>query len=207
MVTLQNPFTMTIAGSTSSGKTYFVRDLIKNRDKLFNEPVNKIYYHYSIWQDIFTEMEKEDGIIFIEGLPNMDELEPHSWLILDDLFSQLARNKDMEELFCVKSHHNSISVIFITQSFFYDSKVMRCVTRNSFYVVLFKSPRMASVVEYLSRQIWPQRPLFLPDAYNKATADKKYSYLFLNLHPNTDQKLAVLSNIIPKENEYPHVFI
>lgn len=113
MVTLQIPFTMTIAGSTFSGKTCFVRELIKNRHVLFDEQVTKVYYHYSVWQPIFTKMEK-DGVVFVEGLPNMDELQPNSWLVLDDLFSQLAKSPNMETLFCVRSHHNSISVIFIT---------------------------------------------------------------------------------------------
>lgn len=180
--------------------------LIKNRDKLFGAKFKNVYYNYAVWQPLFTEMEKE-GVTFSEGLPNIEEIEKDSLLILDDLFVQLSQDKSLTDLFCVQSHHKNISAIFITQSFFYDSKVMRCVTRNSHYIVLFKSPRMAAVVDQLSRQIWPQRPNYLLDAYNKATKDKKYSYLFLNLHPSADEKLAVLSNILPSENDYVHVFI
>lgn len=207
MVTLQAPFTMTIAGSTGCGKTYFVKQLIEKRKELIDAPLNNIYYNYTEWQPIFSEMEKDDGVKFAEGLPNMDEIETNSLLILDDLFTQLANNKDLVDLFCVKSHHKQISCVFLTQSFYYDSKVMRCVTRNSHYLTLFKSPRMAAVADQLSRQLWPQRPNYLLDAYNKATKDKPFSYLFLNLHPSAEEKLAVLSNIIPKENDYPHVFI
>ncbi len=198
---------MTIAGSTGCGKTYFVKQLIEKRNLLIDPTPKNIYYNYAQWQPIFSEMEKEDGVKFADGLPNMDELEPDSLLILDDLFMQLANNKELVDLFCVTSHHKRISCIFITQSFYYDSKVMRCVTRNSHYLALFKSPRMAAVVDQLSRQIWPQRPNYLLDAYNKATKDQAFSYLFLNLHPGAEEKLAVLSNIIPKENDYPHVFI
>lgn len=207
MVTLLVPFTMTIAGSSSSGKTYFVKQLISRGNSVFSAPFTSIHYHYTAWQPLFTDMEKEEGIVFSEGLPSLDELEPGSLLVLDDLFTQLAQNKDLVDLFCVKSHHNKISVIFVTQSFFYDSKVMRCVTRNSHYFVLFKSARMASVVDTLSRQIWPQRPNYLLDAYNKATKDKPYSYLFLNLHPSAEEKLAVLTNLLPVEGDYPRVFI
>ena len=111
MVTLQLPFAMTVAGSASSGKTFFVKELIRHRLQLFSQPVSKIYYHYSVWQPMFDEMEKQDGVIFGEGVPNIDELEHNSLLVLDDLLTQLAGNKDMEELFCVKSHHNNVSVI------------------------------------------------------------------------------------------------
>jgi hypothetical protein len=207
MVTLQAPFTMTIAGSTSCGKTYFVKQLIEKRKQLIDAHLTNIYYNYAEWQSIFSDMELQDDVKFAEGLPNINELEPNSLLILDDLFMQLANNKELVDLFCVKSHHKNISVIFITQSFYYDSKVMRCVTRNSHYLTLFKSPRMAAVADQLSRQLWPQRPNYLLDAYNKATKDKLFSYLFLNLHPSAEEKLAVLSNIIPKEGDYPHVFI
>ena len=43
---------------------------------MFSEPVNKILYCYSIYQDTFDSMKKEvEGIEFLEGIPSRAEIE------------------------------------------------------------------------------------------------------------------------------------
>jgi hypothetical protein len=205
-VQLQVPFTMIVAGTTSSGKSSWIRKLMKQRAEMFSQPVNRVYYHYAVWQPAFADA-SDEAIEYHEGLPNVDELEPHSLLVLDDLMTQLAKDKSMMDLFCVKSHHNNISVIMVTQHFYFDSPIMRVVSSNAHYIGLFRSPRMGAVVEQLSRQMWPGRKGYLADAYQKATKDKLYSYLFLNLHPSADAKLAVTSNVLPSPGEYTRVFL
>lgn len=82
---------------------------------------------------------------------------------------------------------------------------MRCVTRNAHYIVLLRSPRAMGAVSALNQQIWPHRKNFLQDAYVKATK-QPYGYLFLNLHPTTEERLMVLSHVLPSEG-YTHVFV
>lgn len=101
--------------------------------------------------------------------------------------------------------HKNINFFRAGQSFFFDSKELRCATRNAHYLVFLKSCRAAAAVATLGLQIWPHKKNFLPDAYEKATKEK-FSYLFLDLHPSTDEKLRVQSQVLPGEG-YTHVFL
>lgn len=205
VVRLNHPFTMIVAGMQSSGKTTFIQALIRQRNELFSPPVEKVFYHYAIWQPLF-ENQSDPNVHYQEGVPNIDEIPENCLLVLDDLLSQMSNDKNLMDLFCVKSHHRSISVIFVTQSFFLDSMVYRVCTRNASYLIFFRSQRISSVIEHLSRQLWPHRRGFLLDAYNKATRNKSYSYIFLNLHPASEEKLSVLTDILPSEG-YTRVFV
>lgn len=208
MFTLPVPFTMMAVGSTHSGKSSFIVRMIKEQSDLFAKPFKQIYYFYNEWQPLFEQLRTNRIVHFKEGAPTaecLDEIPPDSLVVIDDMLTKLCDSKDLVELFTVKSHHRRISVVFVSQSFFYDTKQMRCVTRNCHFIVLFKSPRMASVVEQLSRQIWPTKKNFLTDAYAKATKEP-YTYLFLDLHPSSPENLRVLSKIMPSD-EHAHVFL
>lgn len=165
---------------------------------MFTKPITNVRYHYAAWQPAFLDTSDPD-VHFVEGVPNVDEIPADTLLIIDDMLSQLANDKGLLDLFCVQSHHKSISVIFVTQSFYFDSRILRSVTRNAHYIVLFKSQRMAGTIEQLGRQLWPNRSGYLLDCFNKATLGKAYSYLFLNLHPSSDPKLTVLTNVLASE--------
>lgn len=195
---------MIVAGMQSSGKTVFIHSLIKQREEILSEPIRKVYYHYAIWQQTFAD-QSDPNVHYVQGVPNVDEIPNDCLLILDDLLGQMGNDKNLLDLFCVKSHHKSISTIFVTQSFFFESKIFRCVTRNAHYIVLFRSQRMVANIQQLSRQLWPKHPGFLSDAYDKATKGRPYSYLFLNTHPSADEKMAVMTNILPSEG-YTRVF-
>lgn len=92
------------------------------------------------------------------------------------------------------------SVIFTTQNLFYDSPIMRTVTKNAHHLVIFKGVRMNGSVQYLSSQLFPNKPKFLPVAFRLATENKRFSYLWLNLHPAVEnEKLRLISSILPSE--------
>jgi hypothetical protein len=201
------PFCLISAGSTQSGKSTFIKKLILERDQVFKQPFENVYYFYTEWQPAFTELEVR-GVQFEQGAPTVEtfsEIPRNSLVILDDLMTSLCKSTELVDLVTIKSHHKSISVVFTTQQFYWDSNEMRCVTRNAHYISLHKSPRMASVADQLGRQIWPQRKHYLLDAYNKAT-QQPYGYLFLDLYPSTPENLRVKTKILPSEG-YTHVFI
>ena len=54
-VRLKHPFTCTVAGPTSSGKTWFVFRLIKHANEMINPSPEKIVYCYGEFQPSFME--------------------------------------------------------------------------------------------------------------------------------------------------------
>jgi hypothetical protein len=76
---------------------------------------------------------------------------------------------------------------------------------NTHYLVLFKSPRDASQVATLARQMYPGKSRFVLEAFGDATK-KPYGYLFVDLKPDTDDAYRIRTNIFPDdERQYAYV--
>ena len=68
---LRHPFTMMVAASTGGGggKTYFVKDLLENREQ-FSPAPQRIVWIYGQWQPLYAEMQRIiPGIEFVKGIP------------------------------------------------------------------------------------------------------------------------------------------
>ena len=65
---IKSPGTACISGPTQSGKSTFMRKLIKHRDYIFSKAVDRILYCYGTWQDDFKEIQQYN-IDFHRGLP------------------------------------------------------------------------------------------------------------------------------------------
>jgi len=104
----------------------------------------------------------------------------------------------VSKLFTRGSHHTNTSVIFITQNIFHPSKESRTIALNTQYLVLFKNVRDKSQIAYLARQMYPSRSKHMVEAYTDAT-NAPYSYLFVDLKPDADEKLRLKANIFPDD--------
>jgi len=88
--------------------------------------------------------------------------------------------------------------LYLTQNLFYGSKQNRTISLNSHYLVLFKNARDATQISHLASQMYPGKSKFLIDAYRDATS-KPFSYLLIDLKPDTEDQVRVRSNIFPGE--------
>lgn len=71
----------------------------------------------------------------------------------------------------------------------------RNITLNSQYIVLFKNPRDQSIATSLARQMFPTKISKFQKVYGNAMS-QPYSYLFIDLKPETSDKVRLLSNIL-----------
>lgn len=192
---LRHPFTMLIAGPTGSGKTEFVKKLILGRSILCSPPPQKITYFYSEYQSTFDDMK---NVSFIKGLPEkiIDNVENEipQWLIIDDLMNEASNSKLISELFTKGSHHRNLSIILIVQNLFVKGSESRNISLNSQYIVLFKNPRNQIIASNIARQMFPHKIKQFQLIYDDATKTP-YSYLFIDLKPNTDDEIRLLTNI------------
>lgn len=196
---IQTPATMLIVGPTMSGKTYFVRDLINNSTDMFQPKIEKIYYSYKIFQDIFREMR---GVHFTEGLDDLpihERQDEHTLIIIDDQMSEMDSN--IMHLFTRGCHHNNISLIFITQNLFCQNKHFRTASLNSHYMVIFKNPRDTSQISNLARQMFPgKKSTGMISAYEDATRES-YGYLLIDLKSHTPEILRLRTCVLPNHGE------
>ena len=198
--TIQTPCTISVIGSTSSGKTTFISNLLW-KENIFAAKISKIMYCYSCFQPIFDEMIKDhSNIEFHEGLPSEEKIrdftdDNHNLIVLDDLMTKVASSEVMLNLFCQYSHHLNVSVIFISQNVFYGGKCSRSLTLNSHYFILFRNRRDISQIGVLGRQLFPGKQKEFLSVYREAVKEP-FGYLFIDIHPKSNEILSLRTDIL-----------
>jgi hypothetical protein len=204
LLALETPYTMLVGGSTGAGKSFFVNKLVKYQKLLHTNTFDRIVYVYSIMQDGYTELvDTIENFELVTSIPDDISRGDRTLLILDDQMLELGDSKLVAQLF-TKLRHNNISTIFVVQNIFHNSKYMRTINVNSQYIVMFNSPRDKNTLSILNRQIFPDKPKFLTEAFADATKEP-YGYIFLDLKPSTNPKLRVRTGILPNEQDFVYV--
>lgn len=199
----QHPFTAIIAGPTSSGKSWFIKRFLKEINCLVNGSIDEVIYCIPEGQVVDTEM---SYTTLYEGIPDVSmftDLKPRL-VILDDLMREA--NGDLVDLFTKGSHHYNLSVIFVTQNIFNQGKGRRDISLNAHYIVCFKNPRDKQQILHLSKQISPENPRYIQDAYNDATS-KPYGYLLFDLRQTTPDVVRYRTNIFQSDKPSNIVYV
>ena len=113
---------------------------------------DRIILYYGEWQAGYREFGK--NVEFREGLPQSSDYAGDSranLIIIDDLMAEAPTGrKVISNLFTKGSHHNNLSVIFITQYIFHQGKSQRDISINSHYIVVFRNLRDRAQILSLS---------------------------------------------------------
>lgn len=157
---LKHPCTCLVVGPTQVGKSFLVRQMI--RQNIYGSKIKCVKWCYLYPPDW---MHEEPDIEFIRGLPAT--FEKDDLIILDDHMHRL--NAKVAEIFTVVSHQCRISVILLLQNLFPKAAVMRDISLNSQYIILFKNSRDRAQFRYFGRQLYPENVKYFLDAYIKAT--------------------------------------
>ena len=118
-VRFSHPSTFLIAGPTCSGKTFFVRRMLQYLSKLFTPVPEKVVWLYGEYQSFFRDY---PSVVFEEGLSFLDRFAPgpRTLLIIDDLLHETT--DQVAQLFTKGCHHKNVSVIYLSQNLFHQSK-------------------------------------------------------------------------------------
>ena len=191
----------------------FVYRFLTNMELMYEagQSPEAVLYCYGVSQPLFEKMRREVAhITFHEGLPSIETIEdfagdkPHSLVILDDLHQDFVQERQMETLLTMSCHHKNMSVIFINHNIFYQGKHARTMALNTSYSVLFRNVRDQSQVAVLGRQMYPNKPGKLVEAYNDATS-QPYGYLLIDFTTETKDDMRLRTNIFPGEQMIVYV--
>jgi hypothetical protein len=157
----EHPFTCVLAGPTQSGKTVFIKNILKAPHLYIWEPPQRIIWCYGVYNEKQMESIKNVSklpIEFLEGLPDSNMFSTHerTLLILDDLMADVGKSKQVAALFTRGCHHKNISVFLLVQNFFHKGSEMRDVHTSTNYILLLDNPRDYAQLMYLARQCFPQ---------------------------------------------------
>lgn len=206
LLPFHSPCSILLVGPSQSGKTNLAFRIIKQSSPMFTKEPVRIVYCYSVYQDLFSTMEKEvENITFHEGLPSSEQVDEWSesrlpmLLVLDDLLANAVNNVEVLNLFTVKCHHQNISLIMLTQNLYHSGKFMRTISLNASYIICLKNHRDQHQLAILGKQILPGQSKYFMAAYELATK-KKYGYLLIDLSPHTEKTYLLRTNIFPGED-------
>ena len=208
-VRFKHSFTCMVAGPSFVGKTVFVKKLLSNVNYMVDKPPHKIVWFYSEYQPSYVEMVKTiPNIEFHENLPSdfksFTSSERPTLFVIDDLMDVVCDDKRVAALFTKGSHHNNVSIIYITQNIFQPGKQSRTISLNTQYYCLFRNNRDRLQINCLGRQMYPGRVKFFQEAYEDATKEK-YGYLFIDLKTDTPDELRLRTQIFPGERPIVYV--
>ena len=187
-----------VYGLSGNGKTTFIQRVLK--EKLVSDFPPTVYYFYKLKQPWMEEW-TTPKIHFIEGL-ELDKITPNSLVVIDDL-SQSKHNRTCE-LFLVGSHHQNISVFYLTQNLYPRDESCRLMTLNAHYLVLFTDMRSARQIKTLAHQLFDGADKDrLINALRKSI-NTPYSFILLTFVQDIPREITVLTDYW---SETPSVFI
>ena len=206
---LQHPFSMIVSGPSNSGKTYFVKTLIENVEKVISQKIENIVYIYACWQPLYDDLLKSRNINFVEGIPTSlcdDDLLPvnkNNLLIIDDLMNDASNNVEVQNVFTKYVHHRNLSCLYLVQNLFFQGKVSRTINLNTNYLVLFKNPRDKYQVMLMARQMFPGKSAFFMECFEDATS-VPYGYLLVDYKARTPDHLRLRTDLL---SDVPVVYV
>ena len=193
---LSNPCNILISGPSGAGKTTVALKLIKHRQCMFKKPIERVIYCYDRYQPVFNSYPE------VEFLQNFDDItfdkERSTLLIIDDKMGKITQA--LQDQF-TSGRHLNVSSVFLTQQLFLPDRRHRVISANCQHQVIMKSAKGMMNLELLSRQIFPRdKAKELCKCYENATG-APYSYIWLDLHPQTPDTVRVKSCVFPDEGD------
>ena len=119
----KHPTALLIAGTTGSGKSEFVKNLIENDG--IKGKITKIYFFLPRLEPLLIETDDKTKIFLEQGLPTQDWIsnnfkpgDNETLLVIDDQWTEAVKSAAVENLSCFGRRHYGCSLCFITQNFF-----------------------------------------------------------------------------------------
>jgi len=185
---IQIPFRMLICGSSGSGKTQTLMNLIKvmsgTFEKIYIITKNSDEPIYNWLKEKFKDTKEIEVREGIANLPDIDKLdkEVQSLIVMDDLVGE-KNQKPMEQFF-IRARKKNASMCYISQSYYAVPKMIR---NNLTYLIIKQVSSMKNLVMIGNEYSLGIDKNHLIKMYKHSTEDKA-SFLMIDLEGDPKQR-------------------
>lgn len=198
---LRAPFNMVVAGPSQVGKTTFVHRLL--RSNMINPTPDRIVYAYGELQPSLEDLRNtpphQSAVELHQGWSSSitEDMKPSqkNLLVLDDVMNDCRDDTALSNLFIRGGHHRNISVIFLTQNYFFGGRSAVDVRRNTHYLVLFACKQDRQQIASFAQRVLPRKWRRFLDAYEEATSTR-HGHLLVDMSANCPDKYMLRANIL-----------
>lgn len=177
-------FKMLVSGSSSTGKSTFVSNILANDNGLMEFSFEKVVYLQGVETLASKALQSKYGknMIAFKGIPKEDVLLPlckneeRTVLIIEDLDELAYESSLVSKIFKAYSHHLGFSVIMSTQNMFCAGKERLTLVRNATHLVLFPNYLDLTVVRLVAQRVHPENPKALVRLFDSLVS-RPYGYL------------------------------
>ena len=182
------PFREIIVGSSGSGKTQTLMNLIK----VMSDTFEKIYIItknsdepiYNWVKDKFKDTKEIEVREGVENLPEIDKLDKdiQSLIVMDDLVGE--RNQKPMEQYFIRARKKNASMVYISQSYYAVPKMIR---NNLTYLIIKQVSSMKNLVMIAKEYSLGIDKKKLIEIYNHCTKDKT-GFMLIDLDGDPKQR-------------------
>jgi hypothetical protein len=168
------PARILISAETGLGKSTFIAELIKNRERMFSirpETTHVVSDEIDRLRKAYPALRCVEGIPAIHGL--IQGVVGHVMVIIDDQMHKVSSSPVVAQLMAFSARHLKINIIMTCQNLFLNGKNMVTIKRNCNYLVVFQSLSDKSSLMTLGRYYSPFHPSWLSRCMNDAV---KHAY-------------------------------
>jgi len=190
-INFMHPFRAIVVGSSGSGKSNFVLNLIYETSKYGGTFNNIIIVTKNKDEPLYNYLvEKIPDVIIYEGIDNVPDLnsfdkEEQTLIIFDDLILE----KDQKTIgeYYIRCRKLNCSVAYLTQSYFMTPKIIR---QNANYIILKKVANLRDLNLILSEYNLNIDKKQLLNYYKKATQNIS-SFLLIDVNADDSKKFRI----------------
>lgn len=193
-------FRMIISGSSATGKSTLVHNLLLNNNGLLSRPFQRIIYLRGVETKETRALQElyGDKMIVFDGIPSADVLVPlckvgpDTVLVIEDLDQEACSSTVVGKFFTAYAHHHGVSIILSTQNMFCPGRERLTLVRNATHLVLFPNYLDLSVIRTIAQRVYPQDPSFVVKLFEQLTREP---FGYLSIWGNGHHKLKFRSHI------------
>ena len=201
---LQLPNHALFVGASMSGKTQLVLRLLRAAPTTLHPVPRTVLLFYDQWQDEYQALRQQlhrHGILLktFQGggsltLTDLDKHDHQTLVVIDDASEETSASMDIAKI-TTNGRHKNVSLWLIWHSLFSKHPASRIISQNVGYMFFLPSPRLASQMQCLDRQLGLKGALL--SAYSTSADEEEWDqrYLCLDLATKTPGQFRLRSQV------------